>query len=286
MARVAQELGVNIHLDAPVDEVLFEGKKAVGLRTGGRTVHADAVVVNGDFAATIPQLVPAEKRKTWSNKRVEKAGYSCSTFMLYLGIEGTYDDMPHHTIFVPKTYERNLDEIENQHVLSENPSVYVQNACVTDPSLAKDGHSTLYVLVPTTHLHNDSVDWEAERMRYRRMVLDQVERMGFHGVRDRIRYERVVTPVDWENQYAVHKGAVFNLTHNIGQMLHNRPRNRFNDVEGVYLVGGGTHPGSGLPVIYESARISSKLLCADLGLEPAWQPVSLSDQPADLVEVA
>ena len=285
MARVAQELGVAIHLDSPVDEVLFEGKRAVGLRTRGQTVRADAVVMNGDFAATVPQLVPQELRPTWSDKRVQGSKYSCSTYMLYLGIEGRYDDMPHHTIFVPKSYEQNLDEIENQHVLSQNPSVYVQNACVTDPGLAKDGHSTLYVLVPTTHLHGDAVDWETQRQAYREEVLDQVERMGFVGVRDRIRYERIVTPVDWSEQYAVHKGAVFNLTHNLGQMLHRRPHNRFDDTEGVYLVGGGTHPGSGLPVIFESARISSKLLCADLGVAPAWR--SAEELPARAqVEVA
>jgi len=286
MARVAQELGVKIHLDSPVDEVLFEGKRAVGLRTGGREVRTDAVVMNGDFAATVPQLVPPTIRKTWSDSRIERSKYSCSTYMLYLGIEGRYDDMPHHTIFVPESYEQNLDEIENQHVLSRNPSVYVQNACVTDPSLARDGHSTLYVLVPTTHLHGDSVDWEAQRQGYRDEVLDQVERMGFVGVRDRIRYERIVTPTDWSEQYAVHKGAVFNLTHDLGQMLHRRPHNRFDDTEGVYLVGGGTHPGSGLPVIYESARISSRLLCEDLGVQPGWRAAEDDGHRPRRVEVA
>ena len=286
MARVAEELGVAIHLGSPVDEVLFEGKRAVGLRTRGRTIEANAVVMNGDFAATVPQLVPNTVRKTWSDQRIERSRYSCSTFMLYLGIEGRYDDLPHHTIFVPETYERNLDEIENQHVLSANPSVYVQNACVTDPGQAREGHSTLYVLVPTTHLHDDAIDWEAEKHRYREQVLDQAERMGFVGVRDRIRYEKVITPVDWANQHAVHKGAVFNLTHDLGQMLHRRPQNRFNDTEGVYLVGGGTHPGSGLPVIYESARISSGLLCADIGLQPRWQPAEDDGRRPSLVEVA
>ena len=53
-------------------------------------------------------------------------------------------------------------------------------------------------------------------------------------------------------------------------MLHLRPRNRFEDLDGVYLVGGGTHPGSGLPVIYESARITSRLLLDDLGCETKW----------------
>jgi phytoene desaturase len=79
-----------------------------------------------------------------------------------------------------------------------------------------------------------------------------------------------VTPADWENVYAVHRGATFNLAHTLTQMLHLRPRNRFEDLEGVYLVGGGTHPGSGLPVIYESARITSRLLLGDMGRDTEW----------------
>src|SRR5262249_9763620 len=86
----------------------------------------------------------------------------------------------------------------------------------------------------------------------------------------RISFEKVVTPADWESRYAVYRGATFNLAHTLLQMLHLRPRNRFEDLDGVYLVGGGTHPGSGLPVIYESARITTRLLLDDLGLPSAW----------------
>ena len=98
------------------------------------------------------------------------------------------------------------------------------------------------------------------------MALRQLAKLGFHDVERRIRWEHVTTPADWEQQHQIHRGATFNLAHNLGQMLHLRPRNRFEDLEGVYLVGGGTHPGSGLPVIFESARITSRLLLQDLGL--------------------
>ena len=57
-------------------------------------------------------------------------------------------------------------------------------------------------------------------------------------------------------------------------MLHLRPNNRFEDLEGMYLVGGGTHPGSGLPVIFESARISSRLLLEDFGRSVDWKKIT------------
>jgi phytoene desaturase len=184
--------------------------------------------------------------------------------MMYLGIEGRFDHLDHHTIYMAKDYARNLEEIEECHVLSEDPSFYVQNACVTDPSLAPEGMSTLYVLVPVTHQH-PHVDWSTQRERYRGVVLRQLDRIGIIDLQRRIRYERIVTPADWEAM-AIYRGATFSLTHNLRQMLRLRPRNRFDDLERVYLVGGGTHPGSGLPVIFESVRISSRLLLEDLGL--------------------
>jgi phytoene desaturase len=264
MARVAERLGVQICLNQPVEEILFAGRRAVGVRTPTGVHRADALVLNADFAQAMKDLVPDRLRRRWTNAKIERKKFSCSTFMMYLGIEGTYP-MPHHTIHIAGDYERNLDEIENQHLLSEDPSVYIQNACVTDPGLARRGHSTLYVLAPVTHQH-PNVDWNRERQRYRELVLRRIARAGYPDVESRIRYERVITPADWEHRYAIHRGATFNLAHTLGQMLHLRPHNRFEDLDGIYLVGGGTHPGSGLPVIFESARISSKLLLDDLGV--------------------
>jgi phytoene desaturase len=190
--------------------------------------------------------------------------------MLYLGIEGRYD-VPHHTIYLSENYRENLADIETRHALGSDPSMYVQNACITDPTLAPAGHSTLYLLIPVTHRH-PNVDWRREAPRYREVALDQLERMGIEGVRERIRYEKMITPDDWQDDYEIYRGATFNLSHDLGQMLHMRPHNRFEDLDRVYLVGGGTHPGSGLPVIYSSARITTDLLLDDLGLEPLAQP--------------
>ena len=265
MARVAERLGVEICLNEPVEEILFAGRRAVGVRTARGTHRADAVVVNADFARAMEKLVPDRLRRRWTNKKLAKKKYSCSTFMMYLGVEGAFD-LPHHTIHIAEEYARNLDEIENQHVLSEDPSFYVQNACVTDPTLAPRGHSALYVLAPVTHQH-PNVDWKRERARYRKLHSppDREGRLR-RRFKTRIRYERIITPADWDTRYEIYRGATFNLAHTLDQMLHLRPHNRFEDLDGVYLVGGGTHPGSGLPVIFESARISSKLLLEDLGV--------------------
>jgi phytoene desaturase len=265
MARIATSMGVEISLDDDVREIQFRGRRAVGVKSRSGDHKADAIIINADFARAMTRLVPNHLRKRWTDRSIDKKRFSCSTFMLYLGIEGRYDHLCHHTIHLARDYTRNLEDIETRHVLSDDPSFYVQNACVTDPSLAPSGSSTLYVLVPVTHQH-PNVDWKTEAPRFRQLALRQLEKIGVHDVERRIRFERMVTPADWDQKYEIHIGSTFNLAHNLRQMLHFRPRNRFEDLEGVYLVGGGTHPGSGLPVIFESARITSKLLGQELGV--------------------
>lgn len=269
MARIAREMGVRFHLGEAAEELILEGRRVRGVRTKVRDIAADAVILNADFAHAITRLVPDRLRRRWSNRRLERKKFSCSTFMLYLGIKGYYSHLPHHTIHCAADYVRNLDDIERRHVLPEEPSFYVQNACVTDPSLAPSGHSTLYVLVPVSHQH-PNMDWSRAAQPFRMRVLHQLARVGLEGLERRIVVEKMVTPEDWEQHYAIYRGATFNLAHTWSQMLHLRPRNRFEELEGLYLVGGGTHPGSGLPVIYESARISTRLLLEDLGLESGW----------------
>ena len=280
MAEIAVELGADLRLDAEVTGLRFDGKKPVAVETAdGETFKCDALVLNADFGRAMTRLVPDSLRKNWTDAKLAKKKFSCSTFMLYLGVEGLEEDLPHHTIYIAEDYERNLREIETDRVLSVDPSVYVQNACVTDPSLAPDGHSTLYILAPVTH-ESPHVDWERDAPAFRETVLDQVgAKFGVKNLRDRIRYEYQITPADWDGGYEIHKGATFNLAHNLRQMLHLRPRNRFEDLDGTYLVGGGTHPGSGLPVIYESARITTRLLAQDYGL-PEVPSVKLPLNPA------
>jgi len=265
MARVAQELGAKIQINTAVEEILFAGRRAVGVRTAQGEQRADAVVLNADFAHAMSKLVPNSLRRRWSDASIARKRFSCSTFMLYLGVEGRFDHLAHHNIYVTKDYRRNLDEIERQHVLSEDPSFYVENPVRTDATMAPPSHSALYVLVPVTHQH-PNVDWNKERVRYRGVALRQLTKIGLPSdIEKRIRFERVVTPADWESKVDIYRGATFNLAHNFAQMLHLRPQNRFEEFDGMYLVGGGTHPGSGLPVIFESARISARLLLEDLG---------------------
>lgn len=270
MADAAQRFGVKFKLDEPVTGLDFEGSRVTRVHSANESYACDSIIINADFTHAIKRLVPNHLRRRWSDRKIDRKRYSCSTFMLYLGVEGKVD-LPHHTIFLAEDYGKNLDDIERRKVLSIDPSTYICNPSVTDETMAPNGHSSLYVLVPVPH-QSENVDWPSQQASFREKVLDKLEGVGISDLRHRIRYEKMLTPHGWEQDLRIHRGATFNLAHNLTQLLHMRPQNRFEELDGVYLVGGGTHPGSGLPVIYESAKITSRLLADDLGLDTGWQP--------------
>jgi len=270
MARIAKDLGVEIILNSTVEQILFDGKKAIGAITKNKKYLAKNTVINADFATAMINLIPEKKRKKWTNKKINKKLYSCSTFMLYLGIDKLYD-RPHHQIYASKDYEQNLKDVSEHRITWNDPSIYVQNACITDPSLAPNGNSTLYVLVPVPNTLVD-LNWETHKQKFRDLIVKQMEKLGFNDLENHIVSETIVTPEEWGNS-DIYRGAVFNLGHSLNQMLWKRPQNKFEKFSNLYLVGGGTHPGSGLPTILESGRITSKLICANMGLNPDWNGV-------------
>jgi phytoene desaturase len=255
MATACERLGVRFRMADAVEKIVFEDDRVAGVVTAGAFERAGAVVLNADFAHAVPRLVPERYRRGWSNRRVATARYSCSTFMMFLGLDGEEPALAHHNVLLTENYEANLREI-NEGRLPGCPSAYACHPGATDPTMAPAGASALYVLVPVPN-RRAGIDWAAEAPAFRQRVLRRLERLGLRDVERRLRYERIVTPDDWDREFAVGHGATFNLAHDFGQMLSFRPRNRFSKA-GIHLVGGGTHPGSGLPVIFEGARIAAR----------------------------
>ena len=266
MAETAESNGAKIHLNSPVKQLILDGKKTTGVELeNGEKISGDEVVINADFGYAATNLFPEGTLRKYAPRKLEKKRFSCSTFMLYLGLDKLYD-MPHHTIIFAEDYKKNVDEVFQSKQLSQDISFYVRNASVTDPSLAPEGKSAVYVLVPVPNRRGD-IDWEQETGAFREHVLDMIEsRTEMNDIRKHIEQERVITPVDWQENHDVYIGATFNLAHNISQMIYLRPHNKFEEVDHCYLVGGGTHPGSGLPTIYESGRIAADMIAKAHGV--------------------
>ncbi len=267
MAKVVIEEGGEVHTNKGVKQLLLEGKTVKGVELeDGSVDYAEEVIINADFAHAVNHLIPSGSVKKYTPEKMEQKKYSCSAFMLYLGVDKKYD-LPHHSIIFSSDYKKNVEELTKQKILSEDPSIYVQNASVTDDTLAPNGKSSIYILAPVPN-NFSLVDWEERKGDFRRLVLDQLEqRTGFKNIERHIEVEEMYTPTDWEMDLSVYKGATFNLAHNLPQMMYFRPPNQFKELDHCWLVGGGTHPGSGLPTIMESARITSRMLHNQTTLE-------------------
>ena len=268
MGKVILEDGGKINLSTPVKEVLVENGTAKGvLLENGEKIMADYVIINADFAHAMTHIVKKENRKKYTDSYLKTRDYSCSTFMMYLGLNKKYD-IPHHNIFFADDYTLNVREIAESKVLSTDHSIYIQNASGIDPTLAPSGKSAIYVLVPVPN-NTSKINWKEEKEKFRRLVLDKIkEKTELKDIEEHIEVEKIITPLDWEIDYGIYNGATFNLSHKLSQMMYFRPHNKFQEFKNCYLVGGGTHPGSGLPTIYESGRISANMILQDgkLGL--------------------
>ncbi len=277
MADVVREEGGSVRLSTPVSSLWLEGKTVKGvILENGEKVPADDVIVNADFAHAMTRLVPPGVLKKYSEANLRKKEYSCSTFMIYLGVNGSYP-MNHHTIVFAKDYKANVNDIFHRKTLSNDVSFYVQNASATDPTLAPPGKSAIYILVPVPN-RSSGIDWAEKKKAFRDQIIAMaMARTPMKDLASRIEAEHIMTPRDWEDSYDVFLGATFNLSHRISQLLYLRPRNAFEELRNCYLTGGGTHPGSGLPTIYESARITANLISDKYGIAHTL-PSSLNEK--------
>ncbi|HEX2917147.1 MAG TPA: phytoene desaturase family protein [Edaphobacter sp.] len=273
-AQVAREEGAEIHTSTPVARILHEGRRACGVQlASGEKIFCDDVVINADFGHAMSMLFDEKDLRRHNPTNLRKRKFSCSTFMMYLGLDREYD-VEHHAIYFANNYKKNIEDITQGRATSEDMSLYVRNSGRTDPSSAPAGHSALYILAPVSN-NNSGINWQEYKHQCRDYVLRILrERTPYGDVTPHIQRELIITPEDWEKQHSVFLGATFNMSHSWDQMLYLRPHNEFEEFSHCYLVGGGTHPGSGLPTIFESARISANLICQQYAVpHPAVKPL-------------
>ena len=238
-----------------VREVIVENGAAAGVRlASGERIAADVVVSNADAAWTYRNLVAPQHRWRWTDRRIERARYSMSLFVWYFGTRRRYDDVAHHTILLGPRYRELLRDIFRRHHLPPDFSLYLHRPTATDPSLAPDGCDAFYVLSPVPHLASGT-DWPAAAEGYRRALARALGDTVLPGLEREVVTSRVMTPQDFQDRLLSFRGAAFGMEPLLTQSAWFRPHNQSEDVERLYLVGAGTHPGAGLPGVLCSARI-------------------------------
>ncbi|MGD2007065.1 MAG: phytoene desaturase [Cellvibrionales bacterium] len=255
MVNLIEEQGNTIFYNAEVEQINTSGRWVTGVTLkGGTVLDADIVVSNADSAWTYRHLLPAAKRRRWSNKRLDRAAYSNGLFVWYFGTNKRYEDVPHHAVLLGPRYQGLLKDIFRHKTLSEDFSLYLHRPTATDSSLAPEGCDTFYALVPVPHLDAD-IHWPDRAESFQQAIAQRLENTVLPGLSDHIVTSRVLTPLDFQNRLNSFKGAGFSFEPRISQSAWFRPHNRSEDFKGLYLVGAGTHPGAGIPGVISSARV-------------------------------
>ncbi|KIZ33235.1 MULTISPECIES: phytoene desaturase [Rhodopseudomonas] len=243
-----------------VREIVVENGAARGVRlASGEIVEADIVVSNADSASTYRYLLPASVRSRWTDRKIEKARYSMSLFLWYFGTKRRYDDVKHHTILMGPRYKELVTDIFKRKICADDFSLYLHRPTATDPSLAPEGCDTFYVLSPVPHMQS-GIDWQVKAESYRKLIAQSLSDTVLPDLENQVVSSRMLTPQDFQDRLSSFRGAAFGLEPVLTQSAWFRPHNLSEDVDRLYLVGAGTHPGAGLPGVLSSARVLDSLV--------------------------
>jgi phytoene desaturase len=240
---------------------------------GGERIAADVVVSNADVLRAHELLgLPAPRRRL-------RETLSC--FLLYLGTSRRFERLRHHTLLVGDGYREFIRGVTRGRELPRTFSTYVHAPTRTEAAMAPPGGDALAVLLPVPNLRA-GIDWDREGDGLRDALLDDLEAsFGLAGLRDAVVAEHRMTPLDFARDLGAVWGNAFAVEPTLHQSAYFRQPNRDRRVAGLYHVGGGTHPGAGVPGVLLGAGITAGLVARDRGLRRRRPP-----QPAPITERA
>ncbi|MDY6066022.1 MAG: phytoene desaturase family protein [Finegoldia sp.] len=265
MERLFLELGGKIYYKAKVDQIVSKDKKVEGISVDGNFIKSDIVISNADFPYTMAELIKDESiRGKYTKKKIDSMDYSCSCLVFYWAIDGVFENLADHTFIVSKDLDKNLEEIFSGKLI-EDPSVYLSIPSNMDKSMAPEGKSSFYLLIPVPELGIADYEYDEKTIAYyRQKAIDHLRHLpGLENIEELILREEYFSPLDFRNEFSAYRGATFGLQPTLRQSNHWRPQSKSHECEGLYFTGSSTHPGAGVPIAIEGGKICAKEVMKD-----------------------
>jgi phytoene desaturase len=260
MVRLIHSQGGDVRCNADVAEITTAHGRATGVRLSSNEVIASDIVVSNACAAhTYTKLIAGGAQKRWTSRKMARARHSMSLFVWYFGTNKSYSAIPHHTILMGPRYRGLIDDIFNKKCLAEDMSLYLHRPTATDSSLAPVGCDSYYVLSPVPN-QDSGIDWKSMAETYRKRVAKRLHETVLPDFEKHIVTQRQMTPDDFEHTLKSYKGAAFGLEPVLTQSAWFRPHNKSEELENLFLVGAGTHPGAGIPGVLSTARVLDQVV--------------------------
>lgn len=260
LVRLLEEMGVEVRMNAPVDEIeVSNGRASAVCLEGGERIAADVVVSNADPSYVYTRMIDPAHRRRNTNAAVGRKRQSMSLFVAYFGSTKQFPEVAHHTIVLGQRYKGLLNDIFRKKRLADDFSLYLHAPTRTDPSLAPPGHEALYVLSPVPN-NRAGIDWRRQAEPYFERVLEELDRRVLPGITSTVTTPSFLTPNEFEHDLRSVDGAAFGPEPRLTQSAWFRYHNRCGDVDGLYFVGAGTHPGGGVPGVLSSAKVLERVV--------------------------
>lgn len=266
LMNLASSLGVTFQFGSEVQAIGDKSGQVDHLVVNGAKVGFDLVVSNSDATHTYTKLVSDDVIDPSKKQQLSTIEPSCSGFVLLLGIDRRYENLVHHNIFFSSDYEQEFDDIFKRGILPSDPTIYVANTSYTDPDHAPAGGSNLFILVNAPWVRGDTEMSDSDKESYSEKIMIHLAGHGLRGLLASVKVKRVITPTDFQRMWLSNRGSIYGTSSNHRLSAFLRPRNRSPFLRNLYLVGGSTHPGGGIPLVMLSARHACELIRRDHNL--------------------
>jgi phytoene desaturase len=262
MADLVGHVGGEIRYEAEVAEITYDGDRATGVTlASGEPIPAEIVVCNADPATVYRRMLGKRPRKRWTDKKLDRMDYSMSVVVWYGGTDRRWDDVLHHTVVLGPRYRGLIKDIFRKKIITDDFSMYVHRPSASDPSVAPEGGDAFYALVPVPNL-DSGTDWATETPKFRDRIVKRLEETILPGISQHIVTEHIVAPPYFRDRLNSERGAAFGMEPQLLQSAWFRPHNKSEELDGLFFVGAGTHPGAGLPGVVTSAKVVDSLVPA------------------------
>ncbi|MDD3375181.1 MAG: phytoene desaturase family protein [Candidatus Omnitrophica bacterium] len=250
LEKIAIKNGAKFHYNSEV-KMIYPRSGQICMQVKGESQMFDKVIINADYAYVQEKLL---KRK------IPDYQYSCSVFLLYLGLKEKLKNLDHHNLFFADDLRKNLNDIFKTSSVSLDPSFYVHVPTVTDLTLAPKGKEIAYILIPVPNLEMKKDDMGEFESRMKEIVFEKINQVTGQNIESLIEVEHKFYPNDFIARYNIKNGATFGLAHNLFQSAFFRPPNIDSKNKNIFYVGASTQPGGGLPVVMASSKIVSDII--------------------------
>lgn len=260
LEKLAKELGTSFSYDTDVQQIRTDNSGVNGLiDTTGNKYPADIVVSNADAFETHHHLLNDEL-SVFKKRTLDQQEPSSSGFLMLLGIDKKYNALTHHNIFFSEDYRKEFSDIFEEKVMPQDPTIYIANTSHTEAKDAVEGGSNLFVLVNAPYI-NDNQNWnEQTTVDYRKKLIQTLQKRGLTDLGSHISYSKCINPRDFYQMYRSRAGSIYGTSSNEKYSAFLRPANKSRSVDGLYMVGGSTHPGGGIPLVTLSAHHAVELI--------------------------